>query len=478
MQNIFCTDDDKKRKDSLARIDSPKNNKELVNDFTSGNVTGRLIKFATPLFLGNMLQVVYNMVDMMIVGKVIGKAGLSAVAIGGDLNNLLTFIAMGFTNAGTIIISQYIGAGQRKNVARFIGTFTVTLLTAAAVMTVVSALLHENILRWMNTPSEAYTEAKAYCLTCILGLVFIYGYNAVSGVMRGMGDSRHPFIFIALAAALNIILDCVFVIGLKIGAFGAALATVISQGFSFILAVVFLVVNRQRLGFEVDRSCFSVDRGMLLTLIKLGVPMALKSTSVAFSKMFVNSYINSFGVTVSAVSGIGSKLNHMIAQCSNAFNTAGASMVGQNIGAEKYGRVPRILISDFAIMAVIASICSVALILFPESVFGLFTNDDEVLKVCMEFIPVAIVIFIGAAFRAPSNALSNGTGNYVINFAIAILDAIVIRIGLALLLGVHLGMGYSGFWYGDALAGYTPFFIGGIFFLSGKWKTNKYVIKK
>ena len=454
------------------------NNKELINDFTTGNVTGRLIKFASPLFLGNMLQVVYNMVDMMIVGNVIGKAGLSAVSIGGDLNNLLTFIAMGFTNAGTIIISQYIGAGQRRNVGRFIGTFTLSLTFFALVMTVISALLHENILTWMHTPPEAYSEAKNYCLTCILGLIFIYGYNAVAGVLRGLGDSRHPFIFIAIAAVLNIVLDCVFVIGLHTGAFGAALATVISQGFSFIAAVVFLTRNRARLGFEMDRSCFVIDKGMLGTMVKLGVPMALKSTSVAFSKMFVNSYINAFGVTVSAVTGVGSKLNHMIAQCSNAFNTAGAAMVGQNIGAEKYDRVPRILISDFCIMAVVGAVCSAVLVLFPNEIFGLFTKDPDVLKVCMEFIPVAIVIFIGSAFRAPSNALSNGTGNFVVNFAIAILDAIVIRIGLALLLGIYFNMGYLGFWFGDAFAGFTPFVIGSIFYLSGKWKTNKYVIKK
>ncbi|MBQ5441136.1 MAG: MATE family efflux transporter [Firmicutes bacterium] len=452
--------------------------KVLVNDFTSGNVTGRLIKFATPLFLGNMLQVVYNMVDMMIVGNVIGKAGLSAVSIGGDLNNLLTFIAMGFTNAGTIIISQYIGAGQRRNVGRFIGTFTLSLTSFALVMTVIAALLHVKILEWMNTPTEAYSEAKIYCLTCILGLFFIYGYNAVSGILRGMGDSKHPFIFIAIAAALNIILDCVFVIGLRTGAFGAALATVISQGFSFMAAVVFLARNRARLGFEIDRSCFVIDRTMFMTMLKLGIPMALKSTSVAFSKMFVNSYINSFGVTVSAVAGIGSKLNHMMAQCSNAFNTAGAAMVGQNIGAEKYERVPKILISDFSIMAVVGVFCSVALVLFPNQIFCLFTSDPDVLKVCMEFIPVAVVIFVGSAFRAPANALANGTGNYVVNFAVALLDAIVLRIGLALLLGITFGMGYLGFWYGDALAGFTPFVIGSIFYLSGKWKTNKYVIKK
>jgi Na+-driven multidrug efflux pump len=126
-------------------------------------------------------------------------------------------------------------------------------------------------------------------------------------------------------------------------------------------------------------------------------------------------------------------------------------------------------------MAVIGSLGAAVLILFPEVVFGLFTQEPEVLDVCMEFIPVAVVIFIGSAFRAPANALSNGTGNFAVNFAIAILDAIVIRIGLALLLGLTFGMGYTGFWFGDAIAGFTPFVVGGIFYLSGKWKTNNVV---
>ena len=136
------------------------------------------------------------------------------------------------------------------------------------------------------------------------------------------------------------------------------------------------------------------------------------------------------------------------------------------------------MLSTFSLVAVLSCVFSLAVIFWPELVFGMFTDDPDVLKVSMEFIPVAVVIFIGAAFRSPSNALSNGTGNYAVNFAIAILDAIVFRIGLAILLGIVMDLGYVGFWFGDALAGYTPFIISGIFFLSGKWKTNKYVIKK
>ena len=455
--------------------DAPK--KEMIRDFTRGRVTGMLVRFAMPLFLANMLQIVYNVVDMIIVGHVIGKAGLSAVSIGGDLNHLLTFLAMGFTNAGTIIIAQYIGAGQRREVGRFIGTFAVSMTLGSVIMTVISALLHLNILEWMNTPPQAFEDARLYCLTCIFGLFFIYGYNAVSGVLRGMGDSIHPYIFIAMAAALNVGLDCWFVIGLGLRAFGAALATVISQGTVFVIAVIFLVRNRSRLGFEIDRSCLRIDRDMFMIFFKLGLPMALKSTSVSISKMFVNSFVNSFGVTVSAVTGIGSKLSGIVNQCANSFNTAGASMIGQNIGAEKYDRVPQVMISVFKIMICISVSLALVIFFFPEAFFGMFTSDPDVIACAMEYLPIAIVIVIGSAFRAPSNALSNGTGNYVINFAIAIMDAFVVRIGLAYFLGQILGMGYMGFWLGDALAGYTPFMIVIPFYLSGRWKTNKYVIK-
>jgi len=216
----------------------------------------------------------------------------------------------------------------------------------------------------------------------------------------------------------------------------------------------------------------------LSSLTKLGVPMAIKSASIHFSKLFVNSWINSYGVAVSAMAGIVNKLSSVSNLISNSVNAAGASMVGQNVGAQKYERVPRIMLTCFSFALCSSTLLSVAVLLFPEVVFGLFTDEAAVMAIAMEFKPVAVLLFLGSACRAPMNALINGSGNHKVNFATAILDGLVMRIGLSILLGLVLNLEYIGFWLGDALAGFTPLWIGLVYYFSGSWKTRKYVIKE
>ena len=452
---------------------------KFIRDFTSGSVPKQLLRFATPLLLANLLQVVYNMADMVIVGQVMGSVGLSAVSVGGDVSSFLTFVAMGFSSAGQIIVSQYIGAGKREKVGSFVGTMFTFLTACAAVLSVVCLIFREQILGLMNTPAASWDEALAYSTVCIAGLVFIYGYNMVSAVLRGMGDSKHPFVFITLAALMNIVLDIVLVWGLKLGAMGAAVATVFSQGFSFVCCVIFLWRNRQQLDFAISLDDFLHPKmEYLSSLTKLGVPMAIKSASIHFSKLFVNSWINSYGVSVSAMAGIVNKLGSVSNLISNSVNAAGASMVGQNVGAQKYERVPRIMLTCFGFALCSSVLLSLAVLLFPQFVFGLFTDEAGVMAIAMEFKPVAVLLFLGSACRAPMNALINGSGNHKVNFATAILDGLVMRIGLSVLLGLVLNLEYIGFWLGDALAGFTPLWLGLVYYFSGAWKTRKYVIKE
>lgn len=451
-------------------------NKTYITDFTQGSVPKHLLVFSAPLFMSNLLQVVYNLVDMVIVGQVAGEAGLSAVSIGGDVSGFLTFISMGFSSAGQVLIAQYLGAGYRDRVGRFICTMSSFLLTVSLLVSVFCLIFREGILRLMNTPSESWQQTLDYATVCMFGMMFIYGYNIVGAVLRGMGDSKHPFIFISLAAVLNVILDIVFVVFLDFGAKGAALATVISQGVSFLSCVIFLAQNSQKFELNLRASdFFHWDIPMLAALIKLGIPMAIKSAAIHFSKLFVNSWINSYGVTVSAVAGIANKFSSISNLFSQAVNTAGASMVGQNIGAKKYERVPKIMLTSFAITLVVATALSILLLTFPSAIFGIFTDKAEVISVCMEYLPIAIIIFYGSSFRACMNALINGSGNYRINFVTAILDGMIMRIGLGLLFGLVLQMDYVGFWLGDALAGFTPFFIGIVYYYSGKWKKGQII---
>ena len=450
--------------------------KTAIKDFTRGNVTKQLIVFSLPLFLSNLLQIVYNMVDMIVVGKVLGKVGISSVSVGGDVSMLMTFIAMGFSSAGQVIIAKYVGAGERRKIGRFVGTMTGFLLCISLIVTAIGLIFREPILKIMNTPSEAYAGALSYSVICISGLFFIYGYNIVSAILRGMGDSKTPFVFISIAAIMNVVLDIMFVMRLGMGAGGAALATVISQATSFVLCAAYLVLRRGYFGLDTKvRDFIFWNREMLLSLSKLGVPMAIKFAAVQVSKLFVNSFINSYGVAVSAFSGIANKIAGISNLISNAMVSAGSTMVGQNIAAKRYTRVKSIMLNLVTITLTVSAIMTTIIGIFPKQVFALFMDepDPEVLAIAPLYVPIAALMFFGSSARAFMNSLMNGSGNTKVNFATAILDGIVLRIGLALLFGLGLGMRHFGFWIGDALAGYTPFFIGIVFYFSGRWKAGR-----
>lgn len=455
--------------------------KTLIRDFTTGKITPQLLHFALPLFLSNLLQVVYNMVDMAVVGKVLGNPGLSAVSVGGDVTSLLTFVAMGFSAASQVIIARYIGSGQKEKISRFLGTMSGFLVICALFMSVLALIFQDFLLAMMNTPDQSYEGAKAYSTVCICGLVFTYGYNAISAVLRGMGDSKRPFLCIAIAAVMNLILDIVFVVFLHMGPGGAALATILSQAVSFLTCAAILYKKRAQFELTIrPHYFFRWDREMLADLLKLGAPMALKSASIHVSKIFVNAWINSYGVAVSAFAGIATKLSSISVLVSNAMNTAGSTMIGQNLAAGKLKRVKKIMGNMAVVTLTMAAVCSVLLCLFPEEIFSFFTKGAEdkaaVMAISPGYLPIAVLLFLASALRAVMNGLINGSGHHKINFVTAVLDGIVMRIGLSVLFGLVLDMQHYGFWLGDALAGFTPFFIGLVFFLSGKWKTQ--VVKK
>ena len=445
----------------------------MVKDLTEGNVAGLLLAFAMPLFVANALQAVYNLVDMVVVGQVIGGPGMSAVSIGGDILHILTFLAMGFSAAGQVLISQFVGAGEMDKVRKMIGTMFTLLLGIALFLSVVCYFIRFSILDILNTPVESYRFTMDYTVTCIVGLVFIYGYNIVSAILRGMGDSRRPFYFIAIAAILNMVLDVLFVGFLGLEVFGAALATVIGQAVSFIVSLIYLYRRKEAFGFDFKLSSFRIDRTMIGPLLSLGIPMAIQSAAISISKIVLTAWINAEGVIFSALSGIYNKTGMMMGIVSNSFTTAGSSMVGQNIGAGKYDRVPKILRVVIAIGLSIAAAASLLVLLFPELLCEMFTSDREVLaKASLLTFPI-ILNFFGAATRSGAFSIINGSGNSKMNLLIALIDGMISRVGLAALFGFALHMGCKGFWYGDALAGFMPMVIGGLFYLSGKWKTKR-----
>lgn len=445
----------------------------MVKDLTEGSVPKLLFAFAAPLFVSNALQAIYNIVDMIVVGQVIGGSGMSAVSTGGNILHLLTFVAMGFSGAGQVIIAREVGRKNHEAIKKTIGTLFTLLFTIALIISAGCYIFRDTLLQLVNTPAEAYDYTMDYTVICILGLIFIYGYNVVSAIMRGMGDSKRPFMFVAIAAVINIVLDIVFVTYLHMEVAGAAWATVIGQSFSFLFAFVYLYRRKEDFGFDFKLQSFKPDGQAMAKISALGIPMALQSASISISQTVVAAWVNSFGIIYSAIAGIISKLNMMMGIMSNSITTAAASMIGQNLGAKKYHRIPKILAWAFGGSLVLAIIGSFVIKYDPDMIIGMFTSDADVLAQASVIILPAILNFFGAATRCFAFGIINGSGNSKLNLCVAILDGMIARVGLAYLLGWQLNMGPKGFWLGDALAGFMPLVIGGVFYLTGYWKNEE-----
>lgn len=444
----------------------------IVKDLTTGSVTGLLLKFSLPLLLSNTLQAIYNIVDMIVVGQYLGGAGMSAVSIGGDILHLLTFIAMGFSSAGQVLIARDVGAKNYDRVRKTIGTMFTFLLIASLSVSVICYIFRTPMLHILNTPVESYNYTMDYTVTCIVGLVFIYGYNIVSAILRGMGDSKRPFVFIAIAAVLNLILDIIFVAILKMEVFGAALATVIGQAVSFAVSLVYLYKHKDSFFFDFKLKSFAIEKQIFLRITALGIPMAIQSAAISISKIVLMAWINSFGVVYSALAGVFNKISTMIGIVSNSFTTAGSSMVSQNLGAGKDSRVSQVLKTVAVCGFAVSILFTIIMIVIPDVVFGVFTNDVEVLEIASILIVPVILNFFGAATRAIAFSLINGSGNTNLNLAVAIIDGVISRVGIAALLGFGFGMDCLGFWYGDSIAGFMPMVIGFLFYISGRWKSK------
>jgi putative MATE family efflux protein len=450
--------------------------KIFIKDFTDGSVVKQLLVFSWPLMLSNLLQTVYNMVDMVVVGQFVGSAGLTAVSSGGDIMNIGTTICMGFTSAGQVMISQHIGRHDYDGMKKTIGTMFSFLLLFSIVITVLGLMFLDSLIKAINVPPEAVSGARDYSIVCFYGMFFIFGYNIISAVLRGMGDSKRPFVFIAVAASLNLILDLIFVAGFGWGPWGAALATVIGQTVSFAVSFIYLYHKRESFGFDFKLRSFIIDTSTFVRLIQLGLPMALQHSVVVFSKFFVNSFINSYGLIMSTINAIGHKIGFCASVVTQALGTAATSMIGQNFGASKIERVERIISTSILCGLVFTTALSIIIVLFPEGVFGLFDRNRVVLETSHVYTIIAVMNLTAFALRSAMMAFVNGIGNAMLAFIIGVTDGIIGRICLAIFLGIMLKMGIMGFWLGDVFASFIPFVIGLIYLLIGVWKHRKLAV--
>lgn len=410
---------------------------------------------------------------MVIVGQFCGKSGITGVSIGGQINILVTGAALGLAIGGTVLIAQYGGAKKYDDQKSTIGTMTTLYIILSAVLTVVMVLLTNPILRLLKTPDNAFEEAVRYLTICMLGTVFMFLYNAISAILRGMGDSKRPLYFVAIAAAVNVVGDIVLVGPLKMGAAGAAIATIGSQGISVILSLIYLFSSGFFSGYKIKD--FRIDRQKALSIIKIGLPSSVQQVIVSFSFLTLTALVNSLpnAAVASACQGIVGKINSFAILPGLAMSSAISSMAGQNIGAGEFKRAKKTMTTGLAIAMGISVLVFVIVEIFPRELLSLFTSETDVIETGITFLRLAAVDFLIVTPVFCMNGLAIGAGYTNIALLNAVFSSIVIRVPLAYLLVRVLDLGFNGIGIAMGFASVASIVVGFIFIQSGKWKKAK-----
>ena len=449
---------------------------KVIQDFTQGPLFKRMLLFSLPFMLSNGLQVLYSMADMLIVGKYVGAHGISAVQNSGQAVFALTMLGMGFATGGQVLISQLIGRGERERLNTATGTmFTLVSLLGLGV-SILSLVLAGPFLHLLRTPPEALAGATSYLRICGGGLLFIYGYNMISAVLRGVGDSIRPFLFIAVSAITNILLDLLFVAYFQWGVAGAAVATVLSQAIAFLLAAYVLYANRSVFGFDFKLRSWRIEPVVARALVKLGIPFAVRFAAINISMLFVTGLINTLGVATSAAFGIGLRLDELANKISQGVMMAVSTIVGQNIGAGRIDRIRKSVYYAWMISGGFFLILGAAQLLVPCQLFGIFTDDPAVLELAPIIVSAMILHYPALLIMKGTNGFVQGIGNAMFGLVIALLDGFVFRIFFSWFFGIWCGMGLFGMILGYALATYSTALPSLFYFFFVPWYKRKTVI--
>lgn len=447
--------------------------KSISKNFTIGSIPKQLLLFMLPFMASNALQVLYTTVDMIVVGHFVGTAGLAAVAQTSQMVNFSVMVCFGFSSAGQVLVAQALGANKREELNKIIGTLFSFVILLAIILSIIMLIACNGIIDIMNVPPESIDMSRQYFVISIIGLIFTAGYNMVSSVLRGMGDSKRPFIFIGIASAANLVLDLLFTGLFGWGVAGAALATIIGQAISLVFAICYLYKKREEFGFDFRKESFRLAKKYVKHILSLGTPMAIQSAAINISMLFVNTMINGVGVVASATFGAGIKIDDIINKISIGIQHAAMPMISQNIAAKQQKRAKKTVYWAWTFSISFTIVCMAAYILFGKELFMMFSDDAAVHQMCGTFISAILWMFPALAIMRGTGAFIQGIGNARFTMVLALLDGVILRIGLSWLFGRVLGWDFFGYVLGYGLAPYGFAIPGAIYFLSGIWKKRK-----
>ena len=442
--------------------------KTIENNLTKGSVFKKLWGFTLPLIGANLLQILYGMVDLYIVGRFATTADVSAVSVSTTVLGAFLMFLIGLAVGATVVAGPRFGAGEKEALSSVAATgFSLAWIVGAALMVIVAALCRP-ILGWINTPEEAVRGATHYMLICSVGYIFQSVYNMLAGILRGMGDSKSPLLYVAVATVVNIISDTILVAGLGLGAAGTAIATVFAQFLCMLFAIFH--VKRKDFPFDFRLKSYRLVKKDAGALLRTGIPIALQQALVLFSFVIIAGIINRHGLYASAAAGILDKVFMFATIPTNAFNASISAMVAQNIGAREEKRAVQCLRYGSIFSFLFALIFFLTGLFFPAQTMGIFTSDSGVIAEGVVYYAGYKYDYLICSLAFCINGFINGTGHTKLTLIANLVSTYAVRIPACILAGTVWKLGMLGIGYALPIATVAQVIIGFAFYLSGRWR--------
>lgn len=354
-----------------------------MNDFTQGSILKKMIKFMIPILGALVLQAMYGAVDLMIVGQFGTTSGLSGISTGSNIMNLATFVVAGLAMAVTVQISKYIGMKNEERIGRLLGATIALFSIISVVVSVVLIVFAPQLSVLMQAPEEALDLTVQYVRICGTGFLLITAYNTISSVFRGLGDSKSPLIFVAIACCVNIVGDLVLVAGFGLNVIGAAVATVAAQGISVLLSV--LIIRKKKLPFHIYKQDICLNEE-IKGIFKIGTPIALQELLTQLSFLALCAFVNSLGLAASSGYGVASKIQGFVMLIPGSLMQSMSSFVSQNVGAGKEKRAFRAMLTGIGIGAVVGVFVFIGVVFYGDVLAGIFTNAAAVVQEAFNYL--------------------------------------------------------------------------------------------
>lgn len=464
-----------------------------MKDLTLGSEGKVILKFAAPMLLGNLFQQTYHLIDSIMVGKLIGDEALAAVGASFPIIFALISFAIGIASGGTIIIAQYYGAKNYEQVKKAIDTILIFIFVISIVITIVGITFSRQIFEMIHLPAELIPSATIFLNTFLCGTILYFGVNGVSAILRGTGDSKTPLYFLIAASIINIILDYVFIKFFGWGIRGAALATVIAHGITFLAAAIYLNKTHKLIRIRISKMTF--DKSIFFQSVRIGLPSGFQQTFVSLGMIALYRIINHFDTNVITAYSAAGRIENLAMLPAMTFGIALSTFVGQNIGAGKIDRVRTGLISTLKMSIGFSVVISFIIIFFRVSFMRLFTSNPEVIRVGAEYLTIVGSSYFIFSIMFSLNGIMRGAGDTLVPMFITLFSLWIIRIPLASLFsgrfyafmlekGIHIrlpeifngNLAEWGVWLAVPIAWAVGAIFSFFYYKTGRWK-QKTVMK-